>query len=64
MVLPCGRSANTEAGWMKGSGKPVYVFQPIPQEPELMYKIFDRILITFEQLELQFLTQMTAIPKS
>jgi len=43
MVLPCGRSANTEAGWMKGSGKSVYVFQPIKQEPELMYKIFDNI---------------------
>jgi len=21
MVLPCGRSANTEAGWMKGFGR-------------------------------------------
>ena len=29
MVLPCGRSANTEAGWMKGAGKPVFIFQPI-----------------------------------
>jgi hypothetical protein len=29
MVLPCGRSANTEAGWMKGAGKKVYVYQPI-----------------------------------
>lgn len=43
MVLPCGRSANTEAGWMKGSGKRVYVYQPIPQEPELMYKLYDGI---------------------
>ena len=41
MVLPCGRSANTEAGWMKGAGKRVYVYQPVPQEPELMYKIYD-----------------------
>lgn len=23
LVLPCGRSANTEAGWMKGAGKRV-----------------------------------------
>lgn len=44
MVLPCGRSANTEAGWMKGAGKEVYVYQPTPQEPELMYKIYDGIL--------------------
>lgn len=41
MVLPCGRSANTEAGWMKGAGKTVYVFSPEKQEPELMYKIHD-----------------------
>ena len=44
MVLPCGRSANTEAGWMKGAGKEVYVFQPLKQEPELMYKIYDGII--------------------
>lgn len=43
MVLPCGRSANTEAGWMKGAGKLVYVYSPIKQEPELMYKIHDGI---------------------
>lgn len=44
MVLPCGRSANTEAGWMKGVGKIVYVFQPEKQEPELMYKIYDGVI--------------------
>lgn len=43
MVLPCGRSANTEAGWMKGAGKWVYVLSPIKQEPELMYNLFDGI---------------------
>lgn len=53
MVLPCGRSANTEAGWMKGAGKKVYVFQPIKQEPELMYKIHDAIVTSFEELEKQ-----------
>ena len=50
MVLPCGRSANTEAGWMKGSGKKVYVFIPICQEPELMYKIYDGIFTDIIQL--------------
>lgn len=61
MVLPCGRSANTEAGWMKGAGKTVYVFQPTQQEPELMYKIHDGILTSFEQLEAQFKTTVAAI---
>ena len=41
MVLPCGRSANTEAGWMKGAGKKVMVYSPEKEEPELMYKIYD-----------------------
>lgn len=43
MVLPCGRSANTEAGWMKGAGKNVFVYSPTKQEPELMYKLYDGI---------------------
>ena len=43
MVLPCGRSANTEAGWMKGAGKMVYVYSPCEEEPELMYKIYDLV---------------------
>lgn len=51
MVLPCGRSANTEAGWMKGTGKKVYVYQPNREEPELMYKIYDGIYSNFRQME-------------
>ena len=54
MVLPCGRSANTEAGWMKGVGKKVFVLQLDQQEPELMYKIYDDILTSIEQLRAQF----------
>lgn len=50
MVLPCGRSANTEAGWMKGAGKKVFVFQPTGQEPELMYKIYDKIITSMDEL--------------
>ncbi len=41
IVLPVGRSANTEAGWMKGEGKRAMVYSPKEQEPELMYKIYD-----------------------
>lgn len=54
MVLPCGRSANTEAGWMAGSGKRVFVYVPEPIEPELMYKIYDGILCSAEELIMQF----------
>jgi hypothetical protein len=51
MVLPCGRSANTEAGWMKGIGKKVFVYMPISQEPELMYKIYDDIFTELDDLK-------------
>lgn len=50
MVLPCGRSANTEAGWMKGAGKKVFVFSPVKQEPELMYSLYDGIYSDYESL--------------
>lgn len=56
MVLPCGRSANTEAGWMKGAGKKVFVYQPIKQEPELMYKIYDGIITSMEELVSSLIT--------
>lgn len=62
MVLPCGRSANTEAGWMKGAGKKVYVYQPIRQEPELMYKLFDGIITS--KGELIFLFDLNSAPKT
>ena len=60
MVLPCGRSANTEAGWMKGAGKKVYVFQPIEQEPELMYKIYDEVIGSVVELREIFKTLVDA----
>lgn len=44
LVLPCGRSAHTEAGWMAGKGKRVIVYIPEMVEPELMYKIFDEVV--------------------
>lgn len=62
MVLPCGRSANTEAGWMKGAGKQVFVYQPEKQEPELMYKIYDEILISRNALEEKFSQDTDATP--
>lgn len=44
LVLPCGRSAHLEAGWMKGAGKRVYAYIPYEGfEPELMYNMLDGI---------------------
>lgn len=37
LVLPCGKSAHMELGWMAGRGKPTAVFAPNEFEPELMY---------------------------
>ncbi len=50
LVLPCGRSAHTEAGWFAGSGKRVLAYIPEKQEPELMYKLFTKICCTLEEL--------------
>ena len=50
LVLPCGRSAHTEAGWMAGKGKKVFVYIPEMQEPELMYKLFDQVVGDLDSL--------------
>ena len=50
LVLPCGRSAHLEAGWMVGKGKRVYVLQTSPEEPELMYLMADGICLTSSEL--------------
>jgi hypothetical protein len=44
LVLPCGRSAHTEAGWMAGAGKKVIAYIPEMVEPELMYKLFHTVV--------------------
>lgn len=63
MVLPCGRSANTEAGWMKGAGKKVYVFSPIAQEPELMYKLYDGVIANIDELNNVFSIVLVPTPE-
>ena len=52
LLLPCGRSAHTEAGWFAGQGKPVYVLIPDKEsfEPELMYKLFTKVCISQDEL--------------
>lgn len=52
LVLPCGRSAHTEAGWCKGRGKKTVAFVPEMQEPELMYKLFDGVTDNLQELAL------------
>ena len=50
LVLPCGRSAHTEAGWFAGKGKQTIAYIPERQEPELMYKLFDSVCCTIDEL--------------
>lgn len=49
LVLPCGRSAHLEMGWMQGQGKKTAILLD-PDEngkvtPELMYKMVDYLAI-------------------
>lgn len=62
LVLPCGRSAHSEAGWMKGVGKKVIVYQIWKEEPELMYKSFDGVCSTGIDLQM-FLTEFDKMKK-
>jgi hypothetical protein len=39
IVMPCGRSAHLELGYLSGQGKPCIVFALEPMEPELMVKL-------------------------
>lgn len=50
MVMPCGRSAHTEAGWMQGQGKPTVVLQEKEAEPELMYKVFELVTDSMDEV--------------
>ncbi len=53
MLLPCGRSAHLEAGWMAGQGKPVYGvltdFGP-DDPPELMYGLLTGLCVDDSEL--------------
>ena len=51
LVLPCGLSAHTEAGWMAAAGKRVIVYIPEMQDPELMYKLFDAVVDSVEGIQ-------------
>lgn len=49
LVLPCGRSAHLEAGY--GVGRcPVFIYSPVPCEPELMYKMTDGVFDSIDDV--------------
>ena len=50
LVLPCGRSAHTEAGWFAGKGRTTIAYIPEKQEPELMYKLFSAVCCSMDEL--------------
>lgn len=50
LVLPCNRSAHLELGWAAGAGKRTAVYIPEPQEPELMYRMLDAVLVSAPEL--------------
>jgi hypothetical protein len=50
LVLPSGRSAHTGAGWFAGKGLKTIVYMPEKQEPELMYKLFDGVVGSLDDL--------------
>lgn len=54
LLLPCGRSAHLEAGWMKGAGKKViaYIDPIVTIEPELMYLLLDGIALDLADLRI------------
>lgn len=61
MVLPCGRSASLELGWMAGAGKPTIILHPpgVVSESDLMYKLANAVYIDINDvlLFLQILQQ-------
>ena len=50
LVLPCGRSAHLELGWSIGDSKRTYILSIDSHEPELMYKMVDKICISIDEL--------------
>lgn len=50
LLLPCGRSAHLEAGYMKGRGKRLIILMETPEPPDLMYLLADHICINNHEL--------------
>lgn len=50
MLLPSGRSAHLELGWMAGAGKHTIILTRDGEEPELMALLADRICISLDEV--------------
>lgn len=50
LVLPCGRSAHLELGWMAGAGKRTLILTQDNEEPELMALLADTICISVNEV--------------
>lgn len=66
LVLPCGRSAHDEIGWMAGSGRATAVLlDPDPDgmvTPELMYKMHDLITPHLQDIVSWLGTEVFGVP--
>jgi hypothetical protein len=49
LVMPCGRSAHLELGWAVDAGKRTVILLA-DGEPELMYKMADRICVSLDEV--------------
>lgn len=50
LVLPCGRSAHLELGWMAGAGKRTIILTQDGEEPELMALLADVICVSPQEV--------------
>jgi len=64
LVMPCGRSAHLELGWMAGAGKRTVILLSEGEEPELMYLLADDIVTSVDELveTLMDAPQQRAVP--
>lgn len=50
LLLPCGRSAHLELGWMAGAGKRTIVLTRDGEEPELMALLASQICVSLDEV--------------
>jgi hypothetical protein len=50
LVQPCGKSAHLELGWAVGAGKHTVVLLQGECEPDLMYKMVDRLCVSVDEV--------------
>ena len=50
LLLPCGRSAHLELGWMAGAGKRTIIWTRDGEEPELMALLASEICVSLNEV--------------